>query len=180
MRIPLDIVYRARLEFIFSTFLAEIQSSKERLLAGAPRPSKSTLCDLYIPTPDHISKAAALNWHITTRNFFAFLMDKPLVGSCLSEALLDLQERLDLIRPNDPNNHNDLMGYFERCGYLEFSQCPDYSLAFLHFAERSELYDLWVDAFVHSVGMNEMLTLSQEFTVREPIDSVPSIKLTST
>lgn len=106
-----------------------------------------------------------MNWHLTTRNFFAFLMDKPLVGSCLSEALLDLQDRLDLVRPNDPNNHHDLMSYFERSGYLEFSHCPDYSLAFLHFAERSEQYDLWVDAFVHSVGMNEMLTLSPEFNV---------------
>lgn len=92
-------------------------------------------------------------------------MDKPLVGSCLSEALLGLQDRVELVRPNDPNNHHDLMNYFERSGYLELSHCPDYSLAFLRFAEQSEQYDLWVDAFVHSVGMNEMLTLSPEFNV---------------
>jgi hypothetical protein len=168
IRIPLDAIYNARFEFIFGTFFAEMfvgQSSGSRLLAGAARPSRSTLCDLYIPTPDHVSRAEALSWHLTTRNFFAFLMDKPLAGSSLSAALLDLQERLDLIRPNDPNNHSDLMSYFERSGYLDFSHCPDYALAFLHFAERSELYDLWVDAFVHCVGMNEMLTLSPEFNV---------------
>ncbi|TID20543.1 hypothetical protein E6O75_ATG05307 [Venturia nashicola] len=163
IRIPLDIIYNAGFESIFGTFLAEMQSTGVRLLAGAGRPSRTALCDLYIPPPDHVTRASALNWHLTTRNFFAFLMDKPLVGSRLSEALLDLQDRVDWVRPGDPNNHHDLMSYFERCGYLEFSHCPDYALAFLHFAEQSKKHDLWVDAFVHSVGMNEVLTLSPEF-----------------
>ncbi|QDS72392.1 hypothetical protein FKW77_008645 [Venturia effusa] len=163
IRIPLDIIYNAKLESLFGTFLAQVQPTGVRLLAGTPKPSRTILCDLYIPAPGHITRASALNWHLATRNFFAFLMDKPLVGSCLSQALIGLQERLDLVRPNDPDNHNDLMSYFERRGYLEFSHCPDYALAFLHYAERKEQYDLWVDAFVHSVGMNEMLILSPEF-----------------
>ncbi|KAE9978250.1 hypothetical protein BLS_000761 [Venturia inaequalis] len=161
IRIPLDIIYNARFEFIFDTFPAQIQSTGARLLAGSARPSGTTLCDLYIPPPDH--RASALNWHLATRNFFAFLMDKPLVGTCLSEALLGLRHRVELVRPNDPNNHHDLMSYFGRIGYLEFSHFPDYSLAFLHFAEQAEQYELWVDAFVHSVGMNDILAFSPEF-----------------
>jgi hypothetical protein len=93
-------------------------------------------------------------------------MGKPLVGSSLAEALVDLQERFDLVRPNDLNNHPNLMAYFERAGYTEFAHCPDYALALLHFAERFEMQELWIDAFVHCVGMNGMLTLSSEFNVR--------------
>jgi len=171
IRIPLDEIYTARFEFIFGTFYAEIASGEKagsRLLAGASKPPKSVLCELFIPTPDHATRAEALTWHLTTRNFFAFLIGKPLVGSSLGDALIDLQERLDLVRPNDPNNHSDLMAYFERAGYLEFAHCPDYALALLHFAERFEMQELWIDAFVHCVGMNEMLTLSPEFAVSTP------------
>jgi hypothetical protein len=136
---------------------------------GTEKLAKSALCEIYIPPPEYTSKDDSFSWHITTRNFFAFLFGKPIVGSCLSKSLIDLQERLHLFRAHDANNQSDMMAYLERMGYLEFAHCPDYSLALLTFAEFYELQELWIDAFVHCAGMNEMLSLSAEFEVRKSL-----------
>src|SRR5688572_13845637 len=52
--------------------------------------------EVYIPAPEHSSREAAFQWHLTTRNFFAFLFNKPLVGSRLGTSLINLQERIQL------------------------------------------------------------------------------------
>jgi len=57
------------------------------------------------------------------------------------------------------------MSYLEDMGYLDFAHSPDYALAALYYAEHYELHDLWVDAFVHCVGMNDELSISPEFEV---------------
>lgn len=133
---------------------------------GTETLSKSALCDIYIPAPDYSSKDDSFAWHITTRNFFAFLFGKALVGASLSKSMIDLQERLDLLRYLDQNNQADMLAYLGRMGYLEFAHCPDYALALLAYSEFYEQQELWVDAFVHCVGMNHMLSLSSEFEVR--------------
>jgi len=120
---------------------------------------------LFIPAPEKYTKEAAFRWHLTTRNFFAFLFGKPLVGVHLGKTLIDLQERIHLFRPGNPNNDSDLMEYLKELGYLEFAHCPDYSLGLLQFAEHYELKELWIDAFAHCVGMNEILSESPEFPV---------------
>ncbi|KAL7268276.1 hypothetical protein RUND412_009109 [Rhizina undulata] len=51
---------------------------------------------LYFPAPMGAHKTATLRHHLTTRNFFAILFDRCLVGITLGQALLDLVERTDL------------------------------------------------------------------------------------
>jgi len=125
------------------------------------------LYELFIPAPNEYLKEAAFRWHLTTRNFFAFLYGKPLVGVHFGKTLVELQELLHLFRSGNSNNDNDLMKYLENLGYLEFAHCPDYSLGLLQFAEHYQLKELWIDAFTHCVGMNEILSESSEFPVCE-------------
>ena len=91
------------------------------------------------------------------------------MGVHLGNTLIDLQERIHLFRPENRNNDNDLMEYLENLGYLEFAHCPDYSLGLLQFSEHYGLEDLWIDAFAHCVGMNEILSESPEYPVCEVI-----------
>lgn len=128
--------------------------------------TKTNMVELYIPAPEDASKEASFQWHITTRNFFAFVFGKPLVGSHLGQALVGLQERMQLFRSGQIDNCSEFLEYAEDQGYRDFVDCSDYALAMLYYAEHCKLRDVWIDAFVHCVGMNESLTLSQEFAVR--------------
>ncbi|TKA71580.1 hypothetical protein B0A49_11803 [Cryomyces minteri] len=126
-------------------------------------PSTAGKYELYVPAPEDSMREEAFQWHITTRNFFAWMSGKPLVGGSLGKSLVDLLERMQLFRSDKADNVQDFMAYVEKMGYLDFSHCPDYSLGLLRFAEHFELYDLWADAFAHCVGVNESLCLSTEF-----------------
>jgi len=127
--------------------------------------STDNLFELYVPAPDHASREETFLWHIATRNFFAWESDKPLVGATMGQALIELLQRMCLFRSDKADNVHDLLAYASRLGYLDFRECPDYALAFLHFAEHYRLRDLWIDAFAHCVGMNDRLCLSPEFDV---------------
>lgn len=122
--------------------------------------------ELFIPAPEDSMREEAFLWHLTTRNFFAFLFGRPLVGSHLGKSLVALHERLSIFRAGSSHNHDDFMAYLEEMGYLDFAHCPDYALAALYYAEYYGLHELWVDAFAHCVGMNDDLSASKEFEVR--------------
>ena len=124
--------------------------------------------ELYVPAPSHLSREDAFLYHLTTRNFFAWMFEKPLVGAHLGEALISLFERMNEYRPNEEENHDDILAYVDSQEYSDFRDCPDHALAVLHFAEKFELRELWTDAFVHCAGMNDELAASAEFEVREP------------
>jgi hypothetical protein len=124
--------------------------------------------ELYIPAPEDNSREASFQWHITTRNFFAFVLGKPLVGNLLGQAMIDLQERMCLFRSGPVDNHQDFLDYADAQGYRDFVGFPDYALAMLYYAEHYKLRDAWIDAFAHCVGMNDKLVLSPEFLVRMP------------
>ncbi|KAL1613033.1 hypothetical protein SLS60_001265 [Paraconiothyrium brasiliense] len=130
-------------------------------------PGSSTskrLVELYIPAPEDATREASFRWHIATRNFFAFVLGKPLVGEHLGQAMIDLQERMRLFRSGRVDNHQDFLNYADAQGYRNFVGFPDYSLAVLYYAEHYKLRDAWIDAFAHCVGMNEKLVLSPEFS----------------
>ncbi|KAF2663996.1 hypothetical protein BT63DRAFT_117179 [Microthyrium microscopicum] len=117
---------------------------------------------IFIPSPENCSREAAFNWHLTTRNYFAFVCNRAIVGRSLGEALISLYARLSIWRPQHDNNLNYLIEYAEDMGYCQFAHCPDYALAMLQFAEHFFLDELWVDSFAHCVGMHEMLSISSE------------------
>ncbi|KAF1958935.1 hypothetical protein CC80DRAFT_468778 [Byssothecium circinans] len=131
--------------------------------------------ELFIPAPDDASREDAFKWHITTRNFFAYVFGKSLVGEQLGQALVDLQERMHLFRSGRGNNHQDLFTYTDSQGYSEFVNCADYALGTLYYAEHYKLRDVWIDAFAHCVGMNETLTTSPEYA---PLSSLTKALIT--
>lgn len=58
---------------------------------------------LYFPAPMGSDKFGTLRYHLTTRNFFAILYNKSLVGMTLGQTLLDLVDRTDLyLSPPSP------------------------------------------------------------------------------
>ncbi|KAG9202084.1 hypothetical protein G6514_004752 [Epicoccum nigrum] len=123
------------------------------------------IVNLYIPAPEHTSRHDSFRWHVTTRNFFAFLLSKPLVGYNMGEAFVDVQERIKLFRSGHLDNQQDFLQYAEDQGYRDFAECTDYALASLYYAEVYKLRSAWIDAFAHCVGMNESLSLSPEYTI---------------
>jgi hypothetical protein len=127
----------------------------------------SSTIQLFIPAPDETSREDSFNWHITTRNLFAFLLGKPLVGEHMGQAFVHLQERLMLYRPGHLSNHQDFLDYAENQGYRDLVECTDYALASLYYAEHFKLRDVWIDAFAHCVGMNDSLVLSPEYNVSQ-------------
>jgi hypothetical protein len=136
------------------------------------------LVELYIPAPDNASREEAFNWHITTRNFFAYILGQPLVGRHMGQAYADLYERMQLFR-SDVNNHQDFLTYAENQGYRDLVECTDYALASLYYAEQYKLRDVWIDAFTHCVGMGDSIALSPEYMVCIAHSVPPSSLLTS-
>jgi hypothetical protein len=153
-------------ESFVNTYMASDSTSCTESLDGtAPStPSTHTEYELYIPAPEDALREEAYSWHITTRNFFAYIMSKPLVGAKLGKTFIDLLERIQLFCPNKTSNSQDFLKYAQQQGYLKFVNRPDYALASLNFAEKFKLRDLWIDAFAHCVGMNDQLDLSPEFS----------------
>jgi hypothetical protein len=125
----------------------------------------STLVELYVPAPEEASREESFDWHITTRNFFAFVLGQPLVGRNMGQAFVDLLERMELFRSKQVNNHEDFLSYAENQGYRDLVECTDYALASLYYAERYKLRDVWIDAFAHCVGMGDSIALSPEYSV---------------
>lgn len=169
--VPMDVLKNATCGNLFTLCFAhtvlrsDIPVSQLSALKDAP----DQMYELYIPAPEDFLREDAFQWHLTTRNFFAFIFNKPLVGTHLSTALIGLQERLQLFRSAEPSqNQAALMKYANEVGYLNFTHRPDNALALLHYAEHYELKDLWVDAYAHCVGMNETLYLSAEYDVSAP------------
>jgi len=152
-------------EHFVNTYMASDSISSTESLDGTTPSTSSTHTEyeLYIPAPDDALREEAYSWHIITRNFFAYITNKPLVGAKLGKAFIDLLERMQLFCPNKTSNSQDLLKYAQRQGYSKFVNRPDYALAFLNFAEKFKLRGLWIDAFAHCVGMNDQLDLSSEF-----------------
>ncbi|EON63300.1 hypothetical protein W97_02527 [Coniosporium apollinis CBS 100218] len=181
IRVPFAAIQEARSGAIFDICFAQLTPQAQSDYYGFGVHDEAEVArtagkyELYIPAPEDAKKEDAFLWHITTRNYFAFLAGKPLVGSHLGRSLVDLQERLHLFRNGDADNHKDLMAYMEDMGYLNFVHCPDHALAVLFYAEHYQLRDLWIDAFAHCVGMNDLLCLSTEL---EPICRVTKALIT--
>ena len=140
-----------------ATVLERASTLKERM-AG-----RKTFYELYLPPPADSNNIAALEYHLTTRNFFAWMYDVPVVGRSLGTSLVAVLDRMNSYRPYYEQNRVDLMTFLESQGYYDFRMCPDHSLAALHLAETFEMPNVWRNAFVHCVGMYDMLHASTEY-----------------
>lgn len=134
----------------------------------------SEIHELYLPAPADADSDTVAQYHLTTRNFFAWLYDRPLTGKSLGASLVDVMARAQLYRPNTADsNKRDMLAYLDRRCYMDFRECADHALAALYLAENFQMETLWVNAFSHCVGMNHGLHASIEFDVNRSIDPPP-------
>ncbi|KAH8203357.1 hypothetical protein TruAng_002452 [Truncatella angustata] len=145
--------------------VSEIASSSETAPDHAhyARMSNQPRIELYIPAPPGSDKQQAYKYHIKTRNFFAFVFRRSLVGEYLGEALENLRQSVQEFRAADADNMADLMGYMDEEGYLDMKNQPTHALAVIRFAEAFQIHDLYVEAFAHCCGMSNRLFLSPEY-----------------
>lgn len=118
--------------------------------------------EFYIPAPASLSRDQAYEYHITTRNFFAYATLQPIVGEKLSAALINLLERIREWQPRTAALAN-FTNYCQQQGYEDVAHNVDHASACLILAEWAKLRDLWIESFVHCVAMHEQLDLSPEF-----------------
>jgi hypothetical protein len=172
LRIPFRALRQKKCGSLLSVCYAETVSSTgvtSELVSVSSTPSFLTreagTINLYVPAPEEAGREDSFRWHITTRNFFAFVLGKPLVGYHMGQTFVDLQQRLHLFRPNLSTNHQDFLQYAEDQGYRDFVECTDYALASIFYAEHYKLREVWIDAFAHCVGMSDSVGLSPEYGV---------------
>lgn len=75
---------------------------------------------LYLPAPAGLTRDESYLYHLTTRNFFAWLLGVPLVGTDPVSALLDLKVRMDMWRDPGSGNFGALFDYVKEQGYGDF------------------------------------------------------------
>ncbi|KAI0167397.1 hypothetical protein BJ166DRAFT_589917 [Pestalotiopsis sp. NC0098] len=119
--------------------------------------------ELYIPAPPNSDKQQAYSYHLATRNFFAFVFRRSLVGEHLGEALINLMHSMRESRAANVDNEADLLSYMDEEGYLDMKNRPTYALANLRFAEAFQIRDLYIEAFAHCCGMNQRLHSFPEY-----------------
>ncbi|ORY63381.1 uncharacterized protein BCR38DRAFT_227278 [Pseudomassariella vexata] len=125
--------------------------------------SNQNRVDLYIPAPPRSDKQQSYKYHLATRNFFAWIFRRSMVGEYLGVALITLMRSMHDFRTHDVDNQADLMSYLDEEGYLDFKSQPSHALAALHLAEVFQLRDLYIDAFAHCCGMSDQVFLGPEY-----------------
>jgi hypothetical protein len=127
--------------------------------------SSASHIELYIPAPMTAERGQAFLYHTATRNFFAWMFGRSLVGCHLGGALVGLLNSMNEFRSQGEDNVRALLEYMDEEGYTDMRNSPDHALGILFFAEHFRFKDIWVDAFGHCVGMNERLIASPGFEV---------------
>ena len=101
---------------------------------------------LYMDARSGGSKVDVLRHHITTRNFFAFLLRKPLVGFTYYQALVDLHERLDEYLPAGVDSAVALQSYLVMIGLVNVSNEPRAAAGLLAWSEDVRWNNGWREA----------------------------------
>lgn len=111
--------------------------------------------EIHFPAPDNASRVEILRHHITTRNLFAFLLDKPLIGLTYYQSLSDLHERLILYMPEDVDCAGLAIRYLINNKLHNVSNDPAAAAGLLAWIEGNNVrWEAgWREAFVHCIGM---------------------------
>jgi hypothetical protein len=133
--------------------------------------TSTRMYELYIPPPPDADRKEAFLYHMATRNFFAWIFGKSLVGNHLGAALVGLLNSMSEFRSAGEDSVQAIMDYMDEEGYADMRSQPDHALAILFFAEHFCFRDLWIDAFAHCTGMNEKLINSAGFEVCQALYS---------
>jgi hypothetical protein len=142
--------------------MSDVSSSEDGGYFSQPDDGKF---EIYIPPPPTAERGQAFLYHMATRNFFAWIFGKPLVGSHLGGALVGLLNSMNEFRSAGEDNVQDILNYMDKEGYADLRNSPDHALAVLFFAEHFRFKTLWIDAFAHCTGMHAKLAASLGFEV---------------
>ena len=147
-----------------------LQSMHHYMQKGQPTPPSSSeprnvkgaapvLHEIYFPAPLNQSKTDTVRHHLTTRNVFALLMDKSLVGLNLFQALADLHERLEMYMPPESDNTSMIIDYIVSKGLDDVRNDPASAAGLLAWSEMPNVRwrEGWREAFVHCAGMYSRL-----------------------
>ncbi|CAG8983502.1 hypothetical protein HYALB_00004303 [Hymenoscyphus albidus] len=160
-RVPINALVAAKAQPLLERCL--IESVEEATGSNEDINNKVSWLDLYITTPSNIERGQIFLHHTSTRNFFAWVFRRSLVGIHLGGALVGLLNTMNEFRSAGEDNFQALFNYMEEEGYLDMRNSPDHALGILFFAEHFRLEQTWLDAFVHCVGMYESLPTSAGF-----------------
>lgn len=166
-KVPFSALLDAQCYPLIQRFLVwdGIQTPNLRELTRWSRKNPTRKIDLYIPPPPTSDKTQAFNYHLATRNFFAWVFRRSMVGCSLGSAIIGLLHSLHEFRSGVNDNVADMMDYFDEEGYLDMANQPNHALAMLHLAEFFQMRELYIRAFAHCVGMSEYLLDSPGFEV---------------
>lgn len=172
LRVPLQAIEQTRSTYLLqeclfkadptSPTISDDSDNSDSGYGGSQSSGGQLRCsELYIPAPAYATRKEAHLYHLGTRNYFAYLLDAPLVGETLGVALTELWRRIQEWQPDDIAA-SDFKIYCQEQGYLSYAENPDYALASLYLAEQTRRKEFWTDAFVNCVGMYNRLEQSEE------------------
>lgn len=121
--------------------------------------------ELYIPPPAGLTERQAHAYRVATRNFFAWVLRRSLVGEHLGQALVGLMCSMSEFRADVKDNVGDMLEYLDEEGYLTLVNQPTHALAVLYMAEYFRMRDLYIRAYAHCTGMGDEVCTTSEFQV---------------
>lgn len=130
--------------------------------------------ELWLKAPSHITaRAIQRRYNVATRNFFAMLYGKPLVGTDIFEMLGDLQNVTDTFYElNEPEDRRDaaqdIIYYLTERKLDDVRNNLRHALRLLHWCESQLVRweDGYTECFIHCVGMMNASTFEM-FEFRE-------------
>lgn len=123
------------------------------------------IVELYIPAPSLANKDQAFVYHVATRNFFAWVLRRSLVGEHLGHALVGLMYSMYEFRADVKDHVADLMDYMDEEGYVDVVNQPINAVAMVQLAETFQMKDFYIRALAHCVGMNDQVCATSEYQV---------------
>ncbi|KAK5636623.1 hypothetical protein RRF57_012335 [Xylaria bambusicola] len=165
----LKVPYSMLLESRFQPLVKMFKSRARNDTSTRPQDAVLAPIELFIPAPLGSDKRQSYSYHIATRNLFAFIFQKAIVGECLGAALITLMEGLYQLRAPDADNVQDIINYMDKVGYLNFNSQPTYALAILRLADVFELRELYIDAFAHCCGIGGQIFFHPGYQLLSPM-----------
>jgi len=119
--------------------------------------SKGIRYELYIPWPGVDSGMDQLLWHLTTRNFFAMLLDKDSVwGQTFFQTFHLVFERIVKFPDYLPRNIDRgewIAKYIARKNFDDVRNNPSFAAGLIAFSEMIRWREGYIEGFVHCSGM---------------------------
>ncbi|KAF4337962.1 hypothetical protein FBEOM_8169 [Fusarium beomiforme] len=128
------------------------------------------LYEMHFPPPQNMKSVDQLRHQLTTRNFFALLLNASMVGLSLHETLSDLHVRLDSYMPPNNDNVSQLVRYIYNRDLDDVRNNPPLAVSLLIWSEEPDVRweEGWRECFTHCVGMFDVVQKNKDFKQINP------------